>query len=122
MHLNRRIFIEEDIFGSLRRKTVICLRCGYCCTHLDVMIVNPESILQDGTVDPRHSEPLISKPQGTKCPHLEFVGEMATCRIHSFSCYSGTPCDLFEQFGRSDDVCVLGSYYRASSSEGHLKQ
>jgi hypothetical protein len=92
---------------------VICLRCGYCCVNLDVMIVNSESILPDGTLDPRHPEPLVSKPQGTNCPHLEFVEGKATCKVHSLPCYRETPCDQFEQFGCADDICVLGSYFKA---------
>lgn len=97
---------------------MICLRCGYCCVNLDVAIVNPVSILPDGTVDARDPGSVIFKPKGQRCPHLICHEGKATCSIHTFSCYQGTPCQQFEQFGREDDVCMLGSYYKASKPAG----
>ena len=92
---------------------MICLRCGYCCVHLDVAILNPKSIKPDGSIDPECPDPIIFKPAGLKCPHLRYEGEMAVCTIHELDCYRQTPCYQFEQFGREDDVCVLGSYFKA---------
>ena len=92
---------------------MICLRCGYCCTCLDIAIVNPLSILSDGTVDPLNHEAVISKPSGQRCPHLVYREDEAVCTIHHLPCYNGTPCDQFEHFGPEDSVCVLGSYFKA---------
>ncbi|NPV62458.1 MAG: hypothetical protein HPY61_07490 [Methanotrichaceae archaeon] len=91
---------------------MICLRCGSCCIHLDVAVANPDCILADGSLDPRRPDSLIFKPSGSVCPHLQFEDGLAVCRIHHLSCYSGTPCDQFEQIGREDDVCVMGGYFR----------
>jgi hypothetical protein len=89
---------------------MICLRCGYCCIHLDVNVVNPKSIRPDGTVD-SHEGSMIPKPGGRKCPHLAFVKNKAVCTIHDLPCYKGTPCEQFEQFGPQDSVCLLGRYF-----------
>jgi hypothetical protein len=91
---------------------MICLRCGYCCTHLDVVIVNPRSIRPDGTVDPEDREAIAFKPAGQRCPHIVYRDEKAICTIHHLSYYRGTPCDQFEQFGPMDAVCMLGSYFK----------
>ncbi len=93
---------------------MICLRCGFCCNHLDVMIINPRSIRPDGTIDPGDQNSMIGKPNGRKCPHLAYLGEVAVCTIHDLSCYRGTPCDRFDQFGPEDTVCVLGGYFKSS--------
>ncbi|HSD57450.1 MAG TPA: hypothetical protein VLB04_04645 [Methanotrichaceae archaeon] len=92
---------------------MICLRCGYCCTCLDIAIVNPISILPDGTIDPCDSSAVVFKPSGQRCPHLQFREDEAVCTIHHLPCYKETPCDQFEQFGPEDSVCVLGSYFKA---------
>jgi len=94
---------------------MICLRCGCCCINLDVAIVNPEAILPNGTIDPSIPDPIISKPGGQACPHLTYQGEVAVCKIHSLACYKDSNCERFDQVGRQDDVCILGSYYRHKS-------
>lgn len=94
-----------------------CLRCGYCCINLDVAIVNPESIMPDGTVIPGSCDPIIFKPAGQRCPHLIFQSERAACTIHDFACYRGSSCEQFEQIGRQDDVCVMGAYFKIVGSE-----
>lgn len=92
---------------------MICLRCGYCCINLDIAIVNPISILPDGTIDPCGSRTMIFKPSGHVCPHLLFREEEAVCTIHHLPCYEGTPCDQFEQFGPEDSICMFGSYFKS---------
>jgi len=59
---------------------------------------------------------MIRKPAGERCPHLAFAGEVAICAIHDLPCYRGTPCDLFDQFGPEDGICILGSYFKSSGS------
>ncbi len=69
------------------------------------------SIRPDGTADPE--EPMIFKPKGALCPHLTYEKETAICAIHHMPCYRGTPCDLFDQFGPAEGICMLGSYFKA---------
>lgn len=96
---------------------MICLRCGCCCTNLDVVIINPRSIRPDGTVDPDDRDCVIFKPAGRKCPHLAYREKKTICTIHHLLCYEGTPCDQFEQFGPANAVCMLGSYFKSIGSQ-----
>jgi len=104
-----------------------CLRCGGCCLLLDIYIVNPASILPDGSINPDDPESMIFKPSGIVCPHLSFQivsrddhrncaidgsEKKATCNIHHLSCYLGTPCQQFEQVGPADDICIMSGYFR----------
>ncbi len=95
---------------------MLCLRCGQCCFHLDINVINPRSILPDGTVNPDDPEAMIFKPARQMCPHLVIEDEgaacMATCAIHHLPCYRGTPCDQFEQIGPEDAVCIMSGYFR----------
>ena len=81
---------------------MICLRCGKCCYHLDIHIIDPE--------DPMA---IIVKNAGEVCPHLVFREDLAVCTIHHMPCYQGTPCQQFEQIGPDDAVCCLSSYFQA---------
>ena len=93
---------------------MICRRCGNCCLHLDILVVNPRSILPDGSLDRSDPQAMISKPAGQMCPHLAFEalaeGKIATCTIHHLPCYRDTPCQKFEQIGPEDSICLLSSY------------
>jgi hypothetical protein len=95
---------------------MLCLRCGGCCLHLDIFIVNPSSILADGSIDPDDEEAMIFKPAGKRCPHLAFQtareGGCAVCTIHHLPCYRGTPCEQFEQLGPEDAVCLMSGYFK----------
>ena len=100
---------------------MLCLRCGRCCLHLDIFIVNPSSILANGSIDADDQEAMIFKPAGRKCPHLahqpDCEGTIAVCTIHHLPCYRGTPCDHFEQLGPEDAVCVMSRYLRDLDEE-----
>ena len=89
-----------------------CIRCGRCCIELDIYIINPESIRPDGTIDIDLSVQMVLKPGGTRCPHLTYQEQIAVCTIHHLPCYRGTPCDLFDQFGPEDGICMMGCYYK----------
>ena len=80
------------------------------------MIINPRSIRPDGTVDPEDQNSMIRKSKGRKCPHLAYLGDVAVCTIHDLSCYRGTPCDRFDQFGPEDAPCVFGGYFKSTGS------
>lgn len=98
---------------------MFCLRCGQCCLHLDIFIVNPSSILADGSIDPDDQEAMIFKPAGKRCPHLAFQsaceGDYAVCTIHHLPCYRGTPCEQFESVGPEDAVCIMSEYFKSLS-------
>jgi len=57
------------------------------------------------------------KLAGERCPHLvhqlDRDGSLAICTIHHLHCYRGTPCELFDQLGPEDAVCVMSGYLRA---------
>lgn len=95
---------------------MICKRCGQCCFHLDIFIINPRSILPDGTVSSDDPEAMIFKPAQQMCPHLSYEaaseGEIAVCAIHHLPCYRGTPCEQFEQLGPAEDVCFMSGYFQ----------
>ena len=101
---------------------MLCLRCGQCCLHLDIFVVNPASILADGSIDPDDKEAMIFKPAGQRCAHLVSQTarevEMAVCTIHHLPCYRGTPCEQFEQIGPEDAVCVMSRYLQALAEKG----
>ena len=96
---------------------MLCLRCGQCCLCLDIFIVNPSSILADGSIDPEDLEAMIFKPAGKRCLHLAFQasrkGEIAVCTIHHLPCYRGSPCEEFEQVGPKDAVCIVSEYFQS---------
>lgn len=116
---------------------MLCLRCGGCCLHLDIFIVNPLSILSDGSIDPNDQETMIFKPAGKGCPHLAFKtasqaafeavfqdgckndreGDYAVCTIHHLPCYQATPCQQFEQVGPRDAVCIMSGYFKSQMPE-----
>ncbi len=85
---------------------MICLRCGYCCTHFWVIIVDdPEK----GIVE----ENLITHlGQEKPCKHLrgDMPGEYS-CAIHDKVWYEETPCFSYGQIERSEeDDCRMGRY------------
>jgi len=83
---------------------MICLRSGYCCINLDVIVVdNPKLGIVDGN--------LKHKPSGEKCQHLkgDKPGEHS-CSIHSEKWYKETPCYQYSQIGKKDSACRIGEY------------
>ncbi|MHC1688398.1 MAG: hypothetical protein AB9879_11880 [Methanothrix sp.] len=90
---------------------MICLRCGNCCRYLDIFVINPRSILPDGTLDPHDPESMIFKPAGDVCPHFICDRDVAVCTIHHLPCYQGTPCRQFELLGPEEQVCMMGGYF-----------
>ena len=96
---------------------MLCLRCGQCCLHLDIFIINPSFILLDGSINPDDQDAMIFKPAGQRCPHLAFrvacEGDYAVCAIHHLPCYKGTPCEEFEQMGPEDAMCIMSGYFNS---------
>ncbi len=85
---------------------MICLRCGYCCKNLWVVIVDEPA---KGPVE----DNLIShEGRGIACKHLsgESPGEYA-CTLHQKPWYPDTPCARHGQTEQSPDTpCRMGKY------------
>ena len=75
--------------------SIICLKCGWCCINLDIIIVSPKYIDYDLDFD---SNDIINyleiKKSGDRCPHLSDNNE---CMIHSKPWYNLTPCYEYTQ-------------------------
>jgi hypothetical protein len=85
-----------------------CLRCGYCCTHYMVAIVDdPEPGPVLGNV--------VGHEGRGRCKHL--VGDepgKLSCAVHGRSWYSKTPCATHGQVeASSDDPCRMGEFVLA---------
>lgn len=52
----------------------------------------------------------MHKTTGVACPHLEWEGEVATCKIHHLDWYVETPCFSHTQIERKDSPCRTGEY------------
>lgn len=80
-----------------------CLRCGHCCKHLWVMIVDdPSKGVVDGNI-------IEHNGQGQPCKHLrgDRPGEYS-CALHNEPWYEETPCARHEQVGKPDAPCRMG--------------
>ena len=81
---------------------MICLRCGYCCVHLEVIIVDdPAKGIQEGNLIPKHT--------GERCKHLMDNGD---CAIHNEPWYEETPCFAFTQIETGNQPCRLGLFHK----------
>jgi hypothetical protein len=94
---------------------MICLRCGYCCHHYDVMIIDdPEIGYSEDLAEAQKN--IKYKPGGQRCQHL--IGDKAgkySCAIHDKPWYKETPCFQFTQVEESPDApCRVGEYMLAS--------
>ncbi len=79
-----------------------CLRCGYCCIALSVVIVDdPPKGIVEGNLKFNSEE---------RCQHLQGdkIGQFA-CAVHNESWYKKTPCFSHGQVSVSpDDPCRMG--------------
>lgn len=81
-----------------------CLRCGYCCIHYMVVIVDdPEKGIQEDNVK------AIGMNGPERCKHLrgDKPGEFS-CEIHDYDWYVETPCYQHTQIGKDDEPCRIG--------------
>lgn len=87
---------------------MICLRCGYCCINLDVIIVDDPDKGKRANIVFVESN-LKYKPSDEKCQHLigETPGEYS-CMLHDYSWYNKTPCFQYTQIGGSE--CRIGKH------------
>lgn len=80
-----------------------CLRCGYCCHMLAVIIVNdPKKGIAGGNLT-------LHKGMKKPCQHLVQDGERYFCLVHDEPWYSETPCAMHGQIESSPDApCRIG--------------
>jgi len=92
---------------------MICLRCGYCCKSLSVMIVDdPDIGFVEGNLK-------FHAGDGNKCKHL--VGDKPgeySCAIHDKDWYDTTPCFHHTQIEFSEDECRIGAYIMDHAKSG----
>ena len=85
---------------------MICLRCGYCCHHYTVIIVDdPEKGVCEGNLIPHLG-------QGEPCKHLrgDRPGEFE-CAVHHYPWYRKTPCHSHGQIeSSSTGECRMGRF------------
>jgi len=85
---------------------MLCLRCGYCCKHYMVVIIDdPEKGIVEGNF-------VVNEGNGVPCKHLrgDKPGEYS-CAIHDYPWYEDTPCFSHGQIESSpDNECRLGAY------------
>ena len=78
---------------------MICLKCGWCCKNLMVMVVDdPEKGLVPGNI-------IYHPGNGENCKHL--LDDNA-CAVHDCKWYPDTPCAQFDQVGGGE--CRIGQY------------
>lgn len=83
-----------------------CLRCGYCCIQLTVIIVNDPDL---GIIDENLIAIGTNGPE--RCPHLIGDGPgKYECAIHEYEFYKDTPCYRHKQIEHSDSDCRMGKY------------
>lgn len=83
---------------------MICLRCGYCCKHYCVAIVdNPARGLEKENL-------IVQVGNGTACKHLR--GDKPgnySCSLHNYPWYPDTPCFAHGQIERDPATpCRIG--------------
>lgn len=84
---------------------MICLRSGYCCISLDVIIVDdPDKGICDDNV--------IHKPSGVACKHLLGTQFSHSCAIHDKPWYKKTPCAQYTQIESENSPCRTGKYLK----------
>jgi len=103
-----------------------CLRSGWCCIWLDVIIICPESATEDFVVDEGKDEDFMHKESGKMCPHLQFNDNEAFCSVHNMPWYEDTPCYKYTQIERSEkSPCRMGEHLKKrgrDSRESLLKE
>ena len=85
---------------------MICLRCGYCCKWLSVVIVD------DPEIGPTKENLIFHKGDGVSCKHLKGSkpGEYS-CAIHDKKWYEETPCFAHTQIeSRENTPCRMGNH------------
>jgi len=84
---------------------MICLRCGYCCKNLAVVIVKDPALgIREDNLIPHNFD-------GKKepCPHLiEKSDGTYECKIHNEPWFKETPCYQYTQIEQGNQPCRIG--------------
>lgn len=88
---------------------MICLRCGYCCIHSDVIIVKPEYCDDELDPDALTEKMLMHKKHNEHCPHLSLDGGIASCLIHHYKWFEHTPCHSHNNDLFHNKKCTIGT-------------
>lgn len=96
-----------------------CLRCGYCCKNMMVIIVdNPEKGISEDNL-------IAHMGKNQSCQHLEgnTPGEYS-CAIHDKIWYKQTPCFTHGQIESSiNNICRMGEYlFKNMKHKNEMKQ
>ncbi len=90
---------------------MICLRCGYCCINLSVVIIHPDFIQEELCVDDLPEEAFKLKLDGEVCDYLTFKNNKAICKIHHLNWFKYTPCHEYTQIAPTKDYnCRMGEH------------
>lgn len=86
---------------------MICLRCGFCCQHLAVVVVDDPKLglREDNLLALNFGEDHRS------CKHLlgNCAGEYS-CAIHNEFWYEDTPCFQHTQVEQDNQPCRIGEH------------
>jgi len=95
---------------------MICLRCGYCCQHLAVVIVD------DPQKGPEEGNLIVHEGHGVPCKHLQGSRPGGySCAIHDEPWYQETPCAQHGQIESNPWVpCRMGEYVLGGSRPNFL--
>jgi len=85
---------------------MICLRCGWCCINLEVVI--PKEGIDFDNIDFDIEDSWCMKHTGDVCPHLLEQDGKAFCKLHHYPWFQDTPCGQYTQIGREDAECRMG--------------
>lgn len=97
---------------------MICVRCGWCCKWLAVIVVRDPAIGPPMTLDDSGDNLILHRGEGKPCPHLrgDRFGEYE-CTIHNKPWYPQTPCFHHSQIESSPDaLCRRGALERDLAS------
>jgi len=95
---------------------VVCLRCGYCCKYLSVVVVvDPERGLIEDNL-------LFHKGNGKRCKHLEGnkPGKYR-CKVHDCPWYVDSPCSRHGQLEKGNSNCRIGEAILAGKAPWYFK-
>jgi len=90
-----------------------CLRCGYCCVQLEVVIVAPAAVRPNLRIEELSPDDFLNKHTGEVCPHLRVEDGEASCNIHHYEFYKHTPCYQHSQIESGDSPCRIGEGVRS---------
>jgi len=88
-----------------------CLRCGYCCKNLLVVIVKDKSL---GLIEDNLE---LHKGENKACKYLKGDGPgNYYCEIHNEKWYNETPCFAHTQFENTSCNCRIGDHIMKGKS------